>query len=226
MKLIQPVKGDITKYAPSGILSQGFNDPGTPPYLLVFYKSLGLDGHNGIDFWGERNTPIYAAHSGEVVYAGNTGSTAGNKIKLKGDGIYTYYLHNEKLLVETGDKVTTGQEIAKLGNSGSSSSFYMAPHLHFGLYECDASGNILNTNNGFRGAIDPMPYFINDMLKIIGNKTTDRQYVLGVDNKLRWIFNPTLLDDLHNAGVVDKFQVDWRDNLDDFSISSPWAVIK
>ena len=159
MKLTQPVKGKL-KYAPDGIISQKFNDPTTPSDLLAFYKSLGLNGHNGIDFWGIRGTPIYAAHNGKVIYAQNTGGTAGLGIKLKGEGIYTLYFHNDELLVSGGESVSQGQIIAKMGNSGSSPQLYMAVHSHFGLYQIDPQGNLLNSNNGFQGAIDPLSFLI------------------------------------------------------------------
>jgi len=64
------------------------------------------------------------------------------------------------------------------------------------------------------------------MLKIVGNKKDKKQYAVGADGKLRHIFNPVLLDDLHAAGVVNKSEVEWRDNLDGFEIVDPWAVIK
>lgn len=46
-----------------------------------------------------------------------------------GDGNYAFYAHLQpgSITVKPGDDLTTGQEIAKLGNSGNSD----APHLHF-----------------------------------------------------------------------------------------------
>lgn len=64
------------------------------------------------------------------------------------------------------------------------------------------------------------------ILKIVGNKKDKKQYVVGADGKLRHIFNPVLLEDLHAAGVVKKDEVEWRDNLDGYEIVDPWAVIK
>ncbi|WP_024796399.1 M23 family metallopeptidase [Tomitella biformata] len=50
-----------------------------------------------------------------------------------GDGTWAMYAHLQKgsLLVKPGDKVTKGQVIAKLGNTGNSN----APHLHFQLMD-------------------------------------------------------------------------------------------
>ena len=153
IKLIQPVKGKL-EYAPDGIISQKFNDPTTPADLLAFYHSLGLQGHNGIDFWGIRGTPIYAAHDGKVIYAQDRGGTGGLGIKLKGEGIYTLYFHNDELLVSGGESVSQGQIIAKMGNSGSSPQLYMSVHSHFGLYPEPL------TINGFGGAVDPLPFLV------------------------------------------------------------------
>jgi len=160
MKL--PVKGKLS-YAPDGIVSQYFNDPSTNKELLAKYQSWGLNGHNGIDFYGVRGTPICAAHSGTVTtWLGEGGASSGKMIKLQGGDIYTTYLHNEELLVNTGEVVTQGQIIAKMGNSGSTPQFYMGVHCHFGLYGCDSKGNVINYNNGFHGAIDPLPFLIAD----------------------------------------------------------------
>ena len=65
----------------------------------------------------------------------------------------------------------------------------------------------------------------NNMLKIVGNRMDQKQYILGSDGKLRHIFNPTILEDLHAAGVVDKNAVEWRDHLEGLEIVKPWAVI-
>ena len=64
------------------------------------------------------------------------------------------------------------------------------------------------------------------MLKIYGDKKTNKQYIVGKDGFYRWIYNPTLLDELHNAGVVDKTQVEWQDNFDTTKVSETWCVIK
>lgn len=54
-----------------------------------------------------------------------------NIVQDIGGGAYAFYAHLQKgtLLVKPGDKVTKGQMIAKLGNTGNSN----ASHLHFHL---------------------------------------------------------------------------------------------
>lgn len=86
--------------------------------------------HEGSDLGNVEGTPIFAAHDGKVVYIG-ANSGAGNFLKIDhGNGIFTQYLHmnsREDILVNVGDEVTAGQQIAKMGNAGASTS----PHLHF-----------------------------------------------------------------------------------------------
>jgi murein DD-endopeptidase MepM/ murein hydrolase activator NlpD len=56
----------------------------------------------------------------------------GNAVVLQlAPNLFAFYLHNElgSTSVKVGDKVTTGQQIARLGSSGNS----LSPHLHFQL---------------------------------------------------------------------------------------------
>ena len=81
----------------------------------------------------------------------------GNHIIMDlGGGVYAMYAHFIKgsLLVKPGDKVTKGQQIAKLGNTGNAN----APHLHFQLMngpsilEADAVPYVLD-NFGYQGQV-------------------------------------------------------------------------
>jgi murein DD-endopeptidase MepM/ murein hydrolase activator NlpD len=90
-------------------------------------KNDGL--HNdGINIAAPRGTRVVAAENGVVAYAGNELRGFGNLLLIRhADGWVTAYAHNEKLLVNQGDKVTRGQAIARVGSSGNVSS----PQLHF-----------------------------------------------------------------------------------------------
>jgi len=60
----------------------------------------------------------------------NLENVDGNHVVLDiGEGLYAFYAHMEKgsVLVKPGEKVTRGQVLGKLGNTGNTS----APHLHF-----------------------------------------------------------------------------------------------
>jgi murein DD-endopeptidase MepM/ murein hydrolase activator NlpD len=84
--------------------------------------------HEGIDLPAPAGTPVYAAADGEVVYAGDAIRGYGNLLVLQHEGdLLTVYAHNSELLVKAGDRVTVGQRIALVGQSGRATG----PHLHF-----------------------------------------------------------------------------------------------
>ncbi|KQQ05970.1 MULTISPECIES: M23 family metallopeptidase [unclassified Rathayibacter] len=83
--------------------------------------------HKGTDLAGACGTPVLAAASGTVEESMYSGSY-GNWILLdNGGGIETGYAHNTDLLVDVGDYVTAGQQIATRGSTGASTGC----HLHF-----------------------------------------------------------------------------------------------
>jgi lipoprotein NlpD len=81
----------------------------------------------GIDIEGAVGSPVVAAASGKVMYAGNGVRGLGNLILLgHSDGFITAYAHNQSLLVKTGQSVDKGTKIATIGQTDTSS-----PRLHF-----------------------------------------------------------------------------------------------
>lgn len=90
-------------------------------------KGNGL--HNdGINIAVPAGTPVKAAQSGVVAYAGNELKGYGNLLLVRhADGWMTAYAHNGKLLVKRGDTVAKGQTIALSGSTGSVTS----PQVHF-----------------------------------------------------------------------------------------------
>lgn len=83
--------------------------------------------HSGTDIGGQVGDPIYAWRDGVVETAGHT-STVGLYLRVNhADGFATFYAHCDELLVEEGEILTAGQEIAKLGATGK----VTGPHLHF-----------------------------------------------------------------------------------------------
>lgn len=82
-----------------------------------------FDGSNskGLVFAGNFNDPVYAAASGEVIYAGNGLRGYGNMVVVNhSDSWSTVYANNASVSVKKGDKVSAGQQIAKMGNSDAS----------------------------------------------------------------------------------------------------------
>ncbi|MEA3522448.1 MAG: peptidoglycan DD-metalloendopeptidase family protein [Campylobacterota bacterium] len=89
--------------------------------------------HLGIDYAARRGTPIMAAGSGKVIFAGYTRGY-GNVTKIRHtDGYMTLYAHQKSFRrgIKRGKYVKQGQVIGYVGSTGLSTG----PHLHFGLYK-------------------------------------------------------------------------------------------
>jgi lipoprotein YgeR len=100
------------------------NVANAPPISLV-WPAAGtvirrFDGKNskGIDIADTAGTPVVAAASGTVVYAGNGLRGYGNLLIIKHNADYlTAYAHNRALLVKEGQAVQQGQKIAEMGDT-------------------------------------------------------------------------------------------------------------
>lgn len=97
----------------------------------------GDDAHPGVDVAIRRGTPIHAAGDGVVRIAGLDDVYGYYVVIDHGQGVQTLYGHADTLLVAAGATVTSGQRVARVGNSGRSS----APHLHF---EVRRNGRVLD----------------------------------------------------------------------------------
>lgn len=86
--------------------------------------------HTGIDIAAKRGSVVSAAGEGQVVFANWTVDLGNMIILYHGNNIFTYYGHNDRLLVSEKAFVKKGEPIALLGSSGKSSG----PHLHFEIW--------------------------------------------------------------------------------------------
>ncbi|MBN2054932.1 M23 family metallopeptidase [bacterium] len=93
--------------------------------------------HQGLDFAHLRNTPILAAGSGTVVFAGWHGDYGKTICVDHGFGFETRYAHLQSYQVNEGDTVQRGQVIGRLGSTGRATG----PHLH---YEVRIEGQPVN----------------------------------------------------------------------------------
>ncbi len=97
--------------------------------------------HNGADFAGPHGTDIHAPADGVVVHAGWQ-SGYGRLIKIQHDfGIETRFAHLSNIRVSVGQRVSRGEHIGDMGNTGRSTG----THTH---YEIRLSGK----------PVDPMKY--------------------------------------------------------------------
>ena len=101
----------------------------TSPYgTRVHPVTKTVKTHTGIDIGASHGTNIYAAASGTVLVSGWNSGGYGNYVVIDhGGGVTTLYAHCSALLVSSGQSVTKGQVIAKIGSTGMSTG----PHLHF-----------------------------------------------------------------------------------------------
>lgn len=116
-----------------------------------FGASRGQYPHAGTDFAVPVGTPIFAAMDGTVQKAGTkaiAGRTGIGAFLGHDGGRNTYYGHLSKLLVQVGDVVKAGQQIALSGNTGRSTG----PHLHF---ETWVGGKPVNAEPYLNGAAMP-----------------------------------------------------------------------
>ncbi|MFQ5708339.1 MAG: M23 family metallopeptidase [bacterium] len=87
--------------------------------------------HTGIDIVAKKGSIIRAAGSGIIIFS-NWTFDLGNLIIIDhGNGILSYYGHNQRLLKGEKNYVKKGEPIALLGSSGKSSG----PHLHFEIWK-------------------------------------------------------------------------------------------
>ncbi|WP_229665023.1 M23 family metallopeptidase [Paracoccus acridae] len=109
-------------------------------YTSGFGRRWGR-AHEGIDMAAPTGTPVVAPGDGVVTFAGRQGAY-GNLIKIEHElGVETRYGHLSRIRVRVGQRVSQGELIGDIGNTGRSTG----PHLH---YEVRMNGR----------AVDPMSF--------------------------------------------------------------------
>ena len=103
--------------------------------------------HKGADFAGAPGTPIHSTADGTVVFAGKK-TGYGNVVYIRHDfGIETRYAHMSKIRVQQGQRVSRGDRIGDMGNTGRSTG----THLH---YEVRLDGKAVNPMTYIEAARD------------------------------------------------------------------------
>lgn len=107
-------------------------------------REAGRRRHEGVDIFAPRGTPVLAAAPGRVTRVGQN-RLGGRVVWLRsGHGLSFYYAHLDTALVRTGARVSGGDTLGLVGNTGNART--TPPHLHFGVY---AAGS---------GPVDPLPF--------------------------------------------------------------------
>lgn len=112
---IQPISNKDLKQTASGYGMR--MDP--------IYRTLKF--HSGMDFSAKVGTDIYATGNGVVTYAAWKQGYGNCLIIDHGHGYETLYGHMSKYRARVGQKVTRGEVIGQVGNTGKSTG----PHLHY-----------------------------------------------------------------------------------------------
>lgn len=114
----------------SGVITSRYGHRSSP-------GGIGSTNHKGMDISAKAGTTIKVAAAGTVKFAGYKGSL-GNLVIIESEkGIETYYGHCSKIYVKKGQKVTAGDKIAAVGQTGAATG----PHLHL---EIHVNGKVIN----------------------------------------------------------------------------------
>ena len=117
------------------------------PYVSSPYGYRRSGFHKGVDLTrnggGSAGLPVVASRDGVVELVQRSNSGFGNQVVINHeDGYKTRYAHlqNNSIIVKTGQRVSAGQAVGRVGDTGNSTG----PHLHFEvLYRGDVQ-NPLN----------------------------------------------------------------------------------
>jgi len=141
-----------------------------PPKHLDFYRSQGLNGHNGVD--------IAAVIDAEVFHAGPKGIvTEVSADRHRGLGVcirtlepvkhafgvshvVIKYWHLNKFIVNVGDIVVRAGLVGNAGMTGAATGVHVHLEVKPVAQKEDGTWYNLLQDNGYKGAIDPVPYFI------------------------------------------------------------------
>jgi septal ring factor EnvC (AmiA/AmiB activator) len=112
--------------------------------LLASYGQVRAGGvkWDGVLVSGTQGTPVRAVYHGRVVYADWLSGLGLLTIIDHGDGYLSLYGHNDRLYKEVGEKVTAGDTIATVGDSGGRQT----PALYFEIRKAGRP-------------VDPRPWF-------------------------------------------------------------------
>ena len=125
----------VTGGQPAGIIpatASGFAGRFVWPLRGNILGRFGSQGggrvNDGLNIAAISGTPVMAAAPGTVVYSGNEIGVFGGLVLVDhGNGWVSAYGHMESLNVSKGDRVTPGQALGSVGDTG----YVTQPQLHF-----------------------------------------------------------------------------------------------
>ena len=123
--------------------------PADNPHLDQTYtygSTMGgnFQQHQGVEFNVPEGTVIHAIGDGEVALSGEAEAGALTVVirhdePIDGETVWSTYFHNSELLVETGQRVSAGDPIARAGNTGRATNDHLHLEIHTTPADADAA---------------------------------------------------------------------------------------
>ena len=188
-----------------------------------------VNGHRGLDLVGPNYTldDIVSYANGTVNMATNGYGNGqgegvnwayGNFVKIiNDDGTVCLYAHMEYTSVKVGQRVSKGQVIGRMGNSGNS----FGGHLHWEFWSC----------NDYYKNIDPSPYLSPKEIvlpKAVERDKNKRQFQVDYNDNLRVRTEPSLKCEvvgILNAGIYDFSEEKDSDGYKWVKLDNYWSAI-
>lgn len=131
-------------------LATFYNNPDLGDGFNIWPHSWRSQPHRGLDFLKASGTPIPSVNSGVVVIS-EWNPYLGNIVEVRGDdGVYMGYCHLSQPGKAVGDRVSIGDTIGPVGNTGSQSN---GAHLH--ITKGDREGAVRGASISYLS--DPWP---------------------------------------------------------------------
>ena len=189
-----------------------------------------VNGHRGLDLVGPNYTldDIVSYANGTVNMATNGYGNGhgegvnwayGNFVKIiNDDGTVCLYAHMEYTSVKVGQRVSKGQVIGRMGNSGNS----YGGHLHWEFWSC----------NDYYKNIDPSPYLQPKepivLPKAVERDKNKRQFQVDYNDNLRVRTEPSLNSEvvgILNAGIYNFTEEKENDGYKWVKLDNYWSAI-
>lgn len=189
-----------------------------------------VNGHRGLDLVGANYTldDIVSYANGTVNMATNGYGNGqgegvnwayGNFVKIiNDDGTVCLYAHMEYTSVKVGQRVSKGQVIGRMGNSGNS----FGAHLHWEYWN----------RNDYYSNVDPSPYLVPKepivLPKPVERNKNKRQFQVDYNDNLRVRTEPNLNSEvvgILNAGIYNFTEEKNSDGYKWVKLDSYWCAI-
>ena len=188
-----------------------------------------VNGHRGLDLVGANYTldDIVSYANGTVNMAVNGyGNGAGEGVNwaygnfvkiINDDGTVCLYAHMEYTSVKVGQRVSKGQVIGRMGNSGNS----YGGHLHWELWSC----------NDYYKNIDPSPFLSPKEIILphaVERDKNKRQFQVDYNDNLRVRTEPSLNSEvvgILNAGIYNFTEEKENDGFRWVKLDNFWSAI-